>query len=104
MPWPLVLSVGDERGPDLGANMFTMACPIAAEYRDVLVRYQFRIDVRLVEAFLVRLRVEGRLVNNVPPLGIALPDPDDAPFTARAATFPARWAPVTSNRLRRRRG
>ncbi len=57
---------------------------IEDEYLEVLSRPKFRLDAGLVAAFLRRIRAEGRLVQDIPPLSIALPDPDDAPFLALA--------------------
>lgn len=57
---------------------------IEAEYSDVLARPKFDITPELVAEFLDRLHAEGRWVDLVPPLAIALPDPDDASFLALA--------------------
>lgn len=57
---------------------------IEAEYREVLARQKFNFNPELVAEFLDRLHTAGRRETSVPPLPLALPDPDDAPFIALA--------------------
>ena len=68
----------------LGRLALAYSSEIEAEYSDVLARPKFDITPELVAEFLDRLHAEGRRVDLVPPLAIALLDPDDAPFLALA--------------------
>ena len=67
-----------------------------AEYRAVLRRERFGFDPRDIAALLAFIRTEGERVS-APPLGLKLPDPDDAPFIEVAVAAKAD-ALVTGNK------
>jgi predicted nucleic acid-binding protein len=56
------------------------SAPVESEYHSVLTRAKFNIDPETLSEFFRDLRVLGLFHNNPPPLGLALPDPTDAPF------------------------
>lgn len=67
---------------------------ILGEWREVLGRQKFGFSPRDVETLLDFVEAEG-LAINAPPLGVELPDPDDAPFLE--VTYAAGATLVTGN-------
>lgn len=64
---------------------------ILAEYEEVLVRPRLEIDPVDAAFFLEFVRARGVFVARAAPLGVSIPDPDDAPFleVARSALVDA---------------
>jgi putative PIN family toxin of toxin-antitoxin system len=83
------LTPGGSPGQLLAAFRNGMLIPaysraIEAEYREVLTRPKFGIDIHLLAEFFVLLRIEGRRDDTASAVEIDLPDPTDAPFIALA--------------------
>lgn len=69
---------------------------ILAEYRDVVRRPRFKLDLRLTEEILDALVAEGMRVTSTSPR-VSLPDPDDEPFLEVAAAAGTSAVLVTGN-------
>lgn len=57
---------------------------IEAECQSVLKRAKFSIQAQVLTDFFYDLRTLGQYADQVPPMDIKLPDPNDAPFIALA--------------------